>query len=502
MTAPRPNRTQAAGHSAIVWMLGAVGGYALLPWMVWAGVQDMSPWLFTAVWYVAYGVLYATVRQITADYGERGDGWLVMLADLRAAKRVLVGLLALFQMAWLLFAAAVVLADPSVVTVIFESWPMLFGLITVSNAWREWMLDGDEPDLNDQQSGVAPMLLMLVVGVVGVGLVVFSDAESLTWSGQAPFGLLLAGVAALAGAAGAATQQAIGEKQQHVTRRDLTAVSTSGNAAAQLLAVPLLWVVAVVVSEGDLQFTTRGMLLSVAAGAAQMAGNWCLHHANHLAREAHGKTAASINSLYYLVPVAALLLLAAFADTDIDRPDLLIAGVAGVVAVNMILHLDPEGTKQRRGGSGHGYKAAVLALWGAGTLVLFRDDWLPQSWQVWSVIEYWGLVGVLATVFTLILAFRQTRLAERRRDMDRLLLELYQRVAFMGSTGELPAAAADTAIKLLDEIDTAGTQAPPPRSVGRDQPAAPDARAGTARPSCDNLRRCPGREALGVSGSG
>ena len=55
MTAPRPNRTQTAGHSAIVWMLGAVGGYALLPWMVWPGVQDMSPWLFTAVWYVAAG---------------------------------------------------------------------------------------------------------------------------------------------------------------------------------------------------------------------------------------------------------------------------------------------------------------------------------------------------------------------------------------------------------------------------------------------------------------
>ena len=94
MTAPRPNRTQAAGRSAIVWMLGAVGGYALLPWMVWAGVQDMSVWLFTAVWYVAYGVLYATVRQITANHGERRDGWFVMLADLRAAKRLLVGVVA------------------------------------------------------------------------------------------------------------------------------------------------------------------------------------------------------------------------------------------------------------------------------------------------------------------------------------------------------------------------------------------------------------------------
>ena len=361
MTAPRPNRTQTAKRSAIVWMLGAVSGYALLPTMVWAGVQDMSMWLFAAVWYVAYTMLYATARQITADHSERRDGWLVMLADLRATKPVLVGLLTLFQMAWLLFAAAIVLADPSVVTVIFESWPMWFGLITVSKAWREWMLDGNEPDLNDQRSGLAPMLIMLAVGVASVALVVFSDAESLTWSQQAPFGLLLAGVAALAAAAGAATQQAIGKKQQHATNRDLTAVSTSGNAAAQLLAVPLLCVVAVVVSAGDPQLTTRAMLLSVAAAAAQMAGNWCLHRANHLARETHGKTAASINSLYYLVPVAALLLLAEFADTDIDRPGLLIAGVAGVVAVNMILHLDPEGAKQRRDGSGHEHKATTPA---------------------------------------------------------------------------------------------------------------------------------------------
>ena len=339
--------TQAVGRSAFVWMLGAVGGYALLPWMVWRGVQGLSPWMFISVWYIAYGVLYVIVRQITANDGERNDGGWVILADLRAAKGVLIGLLALFQMAWLLFAAAVVLADPSVVTVIFESWPMWFGFITVNNAWRKWMSDGDEPGLNDQQNGVVPMLLMLALGVAGVGLVVFSDAESLAWSGQAPFGLLLAGVGALAGAAGFATQQAIGVQQQQATRRDHTAVSASSVAAAQLLVVPLLCIVAVVLS--DPLFMTCGVLLSVATGGIHAASNWCLHRANHLAREAHGKTAASINSLYYLVPVAALLVLAAFADTDIDRPGMFIAGVAGVVAVNVILHLDTEGAKQRRG---------------------------------------------------------------------------------------------------------------------------------------------------------
>ena len=85
---------------------------------------------------------------------------------------------------------------------------------------------------------------MLVVGVMGVGLVVLSDAESLTWSGQAPFGLLLAGVAALAGSAGAATQQAMGENNN--TSPGETSLLTNDCALDEVPA----WIKAIDVSGG------------------------------------------------------------------------------------------------------------------------------------------------------------------------------------------------------------------------------------------------------------
>ena len=240
--------------------------------------------------------------------------------------------------------------------------------------------------------------------------------------------------------------------------REITGVSTSSNLVSGLLAAPFIALAGFAVSlatSADL-WATSGLLFAIAASATQVTANWCLHHANHLSRTAHGTSAAQINTLYYGTPVLALLLLAGLADVTIERPDLLIVGAAGVVVVNMVLHLDPEGAQQRGGGAGgQGYQAFVLALWAVGAAVLLRDDWLPDGWEVWSVVEYWGIVGVCATVFTLILSFRQSRLAERRRDMDALMLRLHQKIVFLGSSGDLSRPSADEASRLLREIDTA-----------------------------------------------
>ena len=346
---PRPMR------EPLRYMAAAVAGYAVLPWLVWLGVRDISLWWFATFWYVAYGMSYVTVRQLTADSDDRAAGRLVMWRDVRAARPALVGLLTVSQLSWLLFAAAVTFADPSVVTVIFESWPLLFGLITVSRIWRRHMT----PQASDRpQRSTASTLLMLAVGVAGVALAVLSDAEPAAWSQRASFGLLLACVAAFAAAAGAAAQQAVGKHQQPGRSRDLTAVSASGNAAAQMFAVPFMAATAVTV-DGVAQFTLRSVALAVIVGTMQMAANWCLHHANHLARETHGDKAAGINSLYCLAPIAALGLLAVFADTDIARPDLLIVGAAAVVAVNIVMHLDPDGTRQQARSAGTGTATAA-----------------------------------------------------------------------------------------------------------------------------------------------
>ena len=321
---------------------------------------------------------------------------------------------------------------------------------------------------------------MLVVGGVGVSLAVLSDTSSLGWTSTAIFGVGLAVLSTFGAVLSTMTTQMMGADQSDSPRVqpavvsvadnargsveagrsaewDRTVVSTSGGAAGQILAAPFIAAAGIIVSmSGSVDlWAATGMLLAVAAAVTQVTAMLFFQHANHLARDAHGQASAQINSLFYLTPVGALLLLAWLADVTIERPDLLIVGAAAVVVVNMVLHVDPEGTRQRVGGGGQGYQAFVLALWTVAAVVLFRDDWLPDGWQVWSVVEYWGIVGVCATVFILILSFRQSRLAERRRDMDALMLRLHQQIVFMGSCRDLEPTSANEAGRLLREVDTA-----------------------------------------------
>lgn len=386
---------------AMLWMLGAIAGYMLLPLIVWAGVRDMSPYLFVAVWYVSAAVFQSVLRQ-AQDRKRRGRKRLAIAEDLAVVRRSYIWMTALLSLHWLMFTLAVTLVEPVVATVIFESWPVLYGLLTLTGVWRSKMLQEESA----RASGSTTRLLMLlVVGAVGVSFAVLSDTGVSDWGPTAAGGVLLAFLSALLAASHGIALQMMGGDQRSDHARDQTGVSTSGNAAAQVLIAPFMALVGAVVSvvgSSD-YYAAGGLLFAVAVAATYVAANWCFHHANHLSRQAHGHTAASINSLYYLVPVGALLLLAWRADTTIERPDLFIVGAAAVVAVNMVSHLDPEGAHQRAGsGGGQGYQALVLALWAAGAAVLLRDDWLPDGWQVWSVLEYWGMIGVCATVFTLI----------------------------------------------------------------------------------------------------
>ena len=328
-------------------MLVAVVGFASLPVFIWAGTRDMSPWLFVAVWFGLAGVMLAVGREFTASKLGQDDSRLVVVADLRAAKPSLVGFLVLGRAQWPLFAVAVTFADPAVVTVVFDAWPVLFGLITVSGLWRRLMLDNKDQSASDSERvGVAPMLTLLIIGSVGVALVVLSDVEELVWGGEGTlWGVLLAVAAMLSAGFDPALSQAAGKLQRVVNKRNETAVSAAASVVGQWVTAPLL--VAVAVIAGDTAVTIRGLALATAAAAAQTAGNWCFQHANHLARYMFGGTSATINSLYYTVSVVALLLLVVSGASSIARPDLLIAGTIVVVAVNMVLHLYPGVTARR-----------------------------------------------------------------------------------------------------------------------------------------------------------
>ncbi len=457
-------RSRIAG-SPVLWMLAAVAGFASLPVLIWAGTRELSPWLFVALWYVARAAVWTglaqtgvpkTKQRLKDREADMKAGRVAMAADFKVIKFEYLVVQAFSGFSWLLFAIAVTLSDPSVVTVAFEFWPVLFALFTLTSFWDKRGLKESE----NQQGREAPasrirmmlvmlvldrspahqsllppasrirmMLVMLVVGAAGVALVVVSENEGglSAWTQRAWLGLLLAVVAAASTAAASINAQLMGSDQRpESSNRDRSSVSVSGNIVATLVVAPVIFIAGLLASAGSgWGFTASGLMFVVCAGLVYPISDWCFHNALHLARDRYKHESAGVNSIYYLTPVAALLLLAGFADTDIARPDLLIAGAAGVVAVNMVLHLDPEGAATRQGQGGYGYRALVLALWVSGVLILFRDDWVPDNWQVWSVVEYWGILGLLATVFILVYSFRQIRVEALRRDADELMLGLH-----------------------------------------------------------------------------
>ena len=160
----------------------------------------------------------------------------------------------------------------------------------------------------------------------------------------------------------------------------------------------------------------------MALGAIHGGSSFAFTYANHLSNS------DTINSLIYLAPALALGWLWAFTEVTVADPKLFIAGAVGVIAINMVIHLDPEGAGDGQGDydgpvSGYGFKALVIALWASGSLVVLRDDWLPEGMLQWGAGEYWGILALSATVFVFILSFRQQRLDNREHESDRLALQ-------------------------------------------------------------------------------
>ena len=346
--------------SPVLWMTAAVVAYSTLPVFIWAGTRDMSPWLFVAVWYAARVPFWVALAQTgwpkTAERNNDLEaGGLAVLKDFKVIRLQYLAPTAVCTFQWALFAWAVTLVDPSVVTVVFEAWPVLFGLLTLTTYWNVRVFDGSKgPQESEEQpalSRVSTMLVLLTVGAAGVALVVLSDNEGglSAWTLQAWFGLLLGIAAAVLAAAHVMFTQLMGADQRPDSlNRHRAFVSVSGNVVVQLLTSPVFIVVGIVASaESGWGFTASGLMFALCVGLVQSIAEWCFDHASHLARDEYGQEVAKVNSLYYATPIVSLLLLAGFADIDIARPDLLIAGTIVVVAVNMVLHLDPGVTARQ-----------------------------------------------------------------------------------------------------------------------------------------------------------
>ncbi len=337
---------------------------------------------------------------------------------------------------WVFFAWSARRIEIAVTTIVIEFWPIIFligrGIIHARSESR-----ANDANRGKARASVTDVVLM-AIAAGGLMMVIFSEHVTDGSSGSGTLsasitGIFLAVVALLLASTGVIAGITFGEHASQRLRgligdsdysHFLAKYSTSNLAEAlpRLVAgvLTITWGIAESsVNDGTLSWTAVGIgaSLGVLHGVASSA----FVAANHLSYS------DTVNSLYYGMPVVSLAWLWIFAEVVVGDVTMFLAGSVGIVAVNMVMHLDPEGTGRLQGQSdspisGQGFKALVIAIWGAGSVVLLRDQWFSDAMLSWSIPEYWAMLAICATVFVLILSFRQSRLTDRQRDADRLTL--------------------------------------------------------------------------------
>ena len=163
---------------------------------------------------------------------------------------------------------------------------------------------------------------------------------------------------------------------------------------------------------------------------------------NHLAKEA-----PDLNAIAYATPVLAIIWLLAWNRIDIARFDMFIMGAALIVAVNLMINFKADLNRV-------GFQWLVVSIWIAGVAIYFRD-WVGSlssvSW-LWEheIVDYYTIVALSVTVFTLILAFRASRLVHRTQEEEALAFSLYRNLE---SLGKQEAAISIVAIDRSQSID-------------------------------------------------
>ena len=456
----------------------AVGLISLVPMLVDLSGAWGSVALVTGVWLSAYAATLAALAQRVSRRGLRE--WRPRIAGVQAGPRVrrlieargveIYGAeLPLWLLAgsfcgafqWVFFAWSSRYVETAITTVVFEMWPVGF-LLVRSLVQRLASSETDKRRISAMD--------FLFVGTAGAGfaLVVFSGRDPLAGDTHSfpVLGVLLAVVALVLATTGRVVSVTAGEKATTETgdrERDApfgwgVVLAKAGRstvlvAAARVLAVVVLLPVgAVEIMLGGPRPSAVALAAGAGLGVVHALGSWFFLLANHASRS------DTINSFAYGIPVLAVGWLWVFTDVALSDQSLFWAGVIGVVAVNMVLHLDPEGSgTDASGASGHGFRALVVSLWATGTLVLFRDRWLPAGMLQWGLGEYFALIGLGATVFVLILSFRQNRLSGREQEADRLTLHALCEIDVCSDRGLLDPPQHKLLIRHLESIDSKRT---------------------------------------------
>ena len=309
-----------------------------------------------------------------------------------------------------LFAWSLQFIDIAVTTLLFQSWPIFFLLLTAVFLRRDASID-------PSGKGTVSLVLLIGLGFIGFTFIIFSQTGEIGEFGDIGLSHLVYGLVLALGAMVLSNLKAFGI----VWGRNL-GNQLSGSLRG-LGSNPAMFFVIISFLLSSLGAAGVGMVVGSARGetfdfgllsVAFLAGLAFNTTAGLMWRKANmADDDISFNALGYAIPILALLFLLLFQQAAITRVDYLILGATAIIVANLLINFEAEVRWS--------FEALILALGGCGTVVYFRADffeWLGIPEWAWSGDGYFASIALSATVFTLLLAFRVARLVARTSDEE------------------------------------------------------------------------------------
>lgn len=222
-------------------------------------------------------------------------------------------------------------------------------------------------------------------------------------------------------------------------------LSHAAQALSHSIATPIVMVLAIVESD----FPSQSWFIAFAGGV--VCGVCLSGQGGALVRQSHIISShREIITLQYLAPILALGWLSFLTEINVARYDFLIFGTVSIVAINMLINVDPEAPYDERTAADrrsmqdtapagqsipfrarYSLKALVLCLLGFGMFIYFRDELLSTQQFGWDAGDYWAVLALSATIFALLLAFRLTRVENLLLAEDYRTFGLIRRVEML-----------------------------------------------------------------------
>lgn len=333
---------------------------------------------------------------------------------------VLYGVFGKFEYAF--FAFAVGYASVSAVTIIFTVWPIVF-ILAMALLYR---------NVTDRYTHNGMWLgLMILLCFIGFAFVVWPEKVVAPGSGfyigvgVAIFAALIAGshnaiTLRWADRLGDEIHQTNAYGYSHNLLDIFSAVFVL--LITQLVCAVISIVIALMLGE-SINYTL--LMLSIAGGFMASGIADVLFRTSNIIT-----TNLGVNAVIYGMPIFAMMWLAIFSTVSLARVDYFVVGILIIIVSNLLVNSEAEIRK--------GFRGLILTLGVCGTFVYFREELFTfiglVHWH-WGVVQYFGVVGMAATVFTLLLAFRVGRLISRTDAEENRIFLVFRKLDFLAERG-------------------------------------------------------------------